>query len=70
MEIETLKKGIALNDKIKRERSIVEEIDKLHLKNVNKTLTSEDIKYLIERAYEGCNYILDDLKVKLKELQD
>lgn len=70
MKLETLKKGIDLNDKIIRERQILDKINKLNTINNSKNLTSADIKYLISRAYEGSDYIVRDLKQKLEDLAE
>lgn len=68
MDIATLNKGIELKEKIDRENKIIKEIEKLHKLHKNKTLSSSDIDYLIERVYEGSQYIIKDLSKKLKEL--
>ncbi|SDT15183.1 hypothetical protein SAMN05192545_2884 [Maribacter dokdonensis] len=70
MKLETLRKGIVLNDKIIREESVLAKINKLSTLNNSKELTSEDIRYLIARAFEGVDYILNDLNRQLKDLND
>ena len=68
MEITQFNKAKSLNEKIERERTILKRIDKLITANKSKNLSSEDIKYLLDRSHEGCTYILNDLKEKFKNL--
>ncbi len=70
MKLETLKKGITINNDLEREMSIQSKIKKMHTLHKSKKLTKPDIDYLIDRAYEGSNYIINDLKCHLEKLQD
>ena len=66
MKLETLEKANYLKEKIDRESSILNKLQKLS--NANKELTSEDIKYILEKAYEGVDYIKNDLIKQFNEL--
>ena len=69
MDLKTLEKAIELNDKLVRERSTMDEINRLKSLNDSKNLSSTDIKYLVDKAYEGADYIIRDLRKQFEELK-
>jgi len=68
MKLEILEKANAIKEKIDREKSILDKLQKLNNANKNKELTSEDIKYVLMIAYEGVEYIINDLTCKFENL--
>jgi len=68
MKLETLEKANYLKEKIDREISILDKLQKLSKANEDKKLSSKDIQYILERAYEGSKYIRQDLLNKFNEL--
>ena len=68
MKLETLEKANILKEKIDREKSILNKLQKLSNANKNKELTSEDINFILEKAYEGVDYIKNDLQKQFNEL--